>query len=53
MTYLDWTMVILTCVSCISMMFETPWPLEDQHLIQHDPYLRVRISSRAGEGRAG
>ena len=23
-TYLDWVMIFVTCITCISMMFETP-----------------------------
>ncbi|RCN28092.1 transporter, cation channel family protein [Ancylostoma caninum] len=27
MTYLDWAMVLVTSLSCWSMLFESPWPL--------------------------
>ncbi|KRX67479.1 Sodium leak channel non-selective protein [Trichinella sp. T9] len=41
MTYLDWTMFFLTCVSCISMLFEKPWPLDGRHLIMNNGYLQI------------
>ncbi|CDW53676.1 Ion trans domain containing protein [Trichuris trichiura] len=41
MTYLDWTMFFLTCVSCISMFFEKPWPLDGRHLIMNNGYIQI------------
>uniref|UniRef100_A0A5S6QTC6 Ion transport domain-containing protein n=1 Tax=Trichuris muris TaxID=70415 RepID=A0A5S6QTC6_TRIMR len=41
MTYLDWTMFFLTCVSCISMLFEKPWPLDGRHLIMNNGYIQI------------
>uniref|UniRef100_A0A914V4Q2 Ion transport domain-containing protein n=1 Tax=Plectus sambesii TaxID=2011161 RepID=A0A914V4Q2_9BILA len=41
MTYLDWTMVILTSLSCISMLFESPWPVGGNNLVFNNPYLQI------------
>lgn len=41
MTYLDWTMVIVTSLSCISMLFESPWPTTGENLIFNNVYLQV------------
>uniref|UniRef100_A0A915ABY7 Sodium leak channel NALCN n=1 Tax=Parascaris univalens TaxID=6257 RepID=A0A915ABY7_PARUN len=41
MTYLDWTMVIVTSLSCISMLFESPWPTTGENLIFNNVYLQI------------
>ncbi|VDP08165.1 unnamed protein product [Soboliphyme baturini] len=41
MTYLDWTVFFVTCVSCISMLFEKPWPLEGTSLLMNNGYLQI------------
>ncbi|CAJ0935665.1 unnamed protein product, partial [Mesorhabditis belari] len=41
MTYLDWAMVIVTSVSCWSMLFEGPWPTTGENLIFNNPYLQI------------
>uniref|UniRef100_A0A915HXP5 Ion transport domain-containing protein n=1 Tax=Romanomermis culicivorax TaxID=13658 RepID=A0A915HXP5_ROMCU len=41
MTYLEWIMFFITCISCISMMFETPWPLDGSMLIMNNEVLQV------------
>uniref|UniRef100_A0A183EQE2 Ion_trans domain-containing protein n=1 Tax=Gongylonema pulchrum TaxID=637853 RepID=A0A183EQE2_9BILA len=43
MTYLDWTMVIVTSLSCISMLFESPWPTTGENLVFNNFYLQVLI----------
>ena len=40
-TYLDWTMVFITLISCFSMLFESPWPTTGENLIFNNPYLRI------------
>ncbi|PAV58369.1 hypothetical protein WR25_23917 isoform A [Diploscapter pachys] len=41
LTYLDWAMVIVTSLSCWSMLFESPWPTNGQNLIFNNPYLQI------------
>ncbi|VDM59301.1 unnamed protein product [Angiostrongylus costaricensis] len=41
MTYLDWTMVFVTSLSCWSMLFESPWPTTGENLIFNNPYLQI------------
>ncbi|VDM38977.1 unnamed protein product [Toxocara canis] len=41
MTYLDWTMVIVTSLSCISMLFESPWPTTGENLVFNNFYLQI------------
>nr|AXS78260.1 Sodium leak channel non-selective protein [Anisakis simplex] len=41
MTYLDWAMVFITSVSCVSMLFESPWPTTGENLIFNNPYLQI------------
>lgn len=41
MNYLDWAMVLVTGLSCISMLFESPWPTTGEYLIFHNPYLQI------------
>ncbi|CAI4226086.1 unnamed protein product [Auanema sp. JU1783] len=41
MTYLDWAMVLVTSVSCWSMLFESPWPTTGENLIFNNRYLQI------------
>lgn len=41
MTYLDWSMVIITAFSCASMLFESPWPTTGENLIFNNIYLQI------------
>lgn len=41
MPYLDWTMVTITIMSCISMLFESPWPTTGENLVMNNFYLQV------------
>lgn len=42
MTYLDWTMVFITSCSCVSMLFESPWPPNTRkYLIFNNFYLQI------------
>uniref|UniRef100_A0A1I7YZN3 Transporter, cation channel family protein n=1 Tax=Steinernema glaseri TaxID=37863 RepID=A0A1I7YZN3_9BILA len=41
MPYLDWTMVIVTALSCASMLFESPWPTTGENLVMNNFYLQV------------
>lgn len=45
MTYLDWAMVLVTSLSCWSMLFESPWPTNGENLIFNNPYLQVCFPS--------
>lgn len=48
MTYLDWAMILITTVSCVSMMFETPtYRVQDNWELQ----VRPRISGIISVGR--
>lgn len=41
MTYLDWAMVIVTALSCASMLFESPWPPTGENLVFNNAYLQI------------
>lgn len=42
MTYLDWAMVFVTSCSCVSMLFESPWPpTTAEYLIFNNFYLQI------------
>ncbi|GMR47689.1 hypothetical protein PMAYCL1PPCAC_17884, partial [Pristionchus mayeri] len=41
MPYLDWTMVTITIMSCISMLFESPWPTTGENLVMNNFYLQI------------
>ncbi|VDD88442.1 unnamed protein product [Enterobius vermicularis] len=41
LTYLDWAMVLVTCFSCFSMLFEGPWPATGENLIFNNYYLQI------------
>lgn len=41
MPYLDWGMVTVTVFSCISMLFESPWPTTGENLVMNNFYLQV------------
>lgn len=41
MPYLDWGMVTITIFSCISMLFESPWPTTGENLIMNNYYLQI------------
>uniref|UniRef100_A0A183C2M9 Transporter, cation channel family protein n=1 Tax=Globodera pallida TaxID=36090 RepID=A0A183C2M9_GLOPA len=41
LTYLDWTMVLVTAFSCASMLFESPWPIGGDNLVFNNPYLKA------------
>uniref|UniRef100_A0A914H0J3 Ion transport domain-containing protein n=1 Tax=Globodera rostochiensis TaxID=31243 RepID=A0A914H0J3_GLORO len=41
LTYLDWTMVLITAFSCASMLFESPWPIGGDNLVFNNPYLKA------------
>ncbi|KAH7696269.1 Voltage-gated calcium channelalpha subunit, partial [Aphelenchoides avenae] len=41
MTYLDWTMVIVTSLSCCSMLFESPWPSTGENMVFNNGYLQI------------
>lgn len=41
MPYIDWTMVIVTMISCVSMLFESPWPPTGENLVMNNFYLQV------------
>lgn len=41
MPYFDWAMVIITLISCVSMLFESPWPTTGENLIQNNIYLKL------------
>uniref|UniRef100_A0A1I7XSL6 Ion_trans domain-containing protein n=1 Tax=Heterorhabditis bacteriophora TaxID=37862 RepID=A0A1I7XSL6_HETBA len=41
MTYLDWTMILVTSLSCWSMLFESPWPTSGENLIFNNFYLQI------------
>ncbi|PIC12425.1 hypothetical protein B9Z55_028444 [Caenorhabditis nigoni] len=40
-TYLDWAMVLVTTLSCCSMLWESPWPLTGENLIFNNFYLQI------------
>uniref|UniRef100_A0A0N5A4C0 Sodium leak channel non-selective protein n=1 Tax=Parastrongyloides trichosuri TaxID=131310 RepID=A0A0N5A4C0_PARTI len=39
--YLDWVMVFITSISCISMLFESPWPTTGENLVMFNFYLQI------------
>uniref|UniRef100_A0A8R1EUZ8 Ion transport domain-containing protein n=1 Tax=Caenorhabditis japonica TaxID=281687 RepID=A0A8R1EUZ8_CAEJA len=41
MTYLDWAMVLVTTLSCCSMLWESPWPTTGENLIFNNFYLQI------------
>ncbi|CAI4222140.1 unnamed protein product [Auanema sp. JU1783] len=41
MPYLDWGMVLITILSCISMLFESPWPTTGENLVMNNFYLQI------------
>ncbi|KAI6241045.1 Sodium leak channel non-selective protein [Aphelenchoides fujianensis] len=41
MTYLDWAMVLMTGLSCCSMLFESPWPPTGEYLVFNNAYLQI------------
>ena len=41
MPYLDWGMATITILSCISMLFESPWPTTGENLVMNNFYLQV------------
>lgn len=41
MPYIDWAMATVTIVSCISMLFESPWPTTGENLVMNNGYLQV------------
>uniref|UniRef100_A0A915EEL3 Sodium leak channel NALCN n=1 Tax=Ditylenchus dipsaci TaxID=166011 RepID=A0A915EEL3_9BILA len=41
MPYLDWAMVVVTLISCVSMLFESPWPTTGENLVMNNIYLQV------------
>ncbi|KJH52792.1 hypothetical protein DICVIV_00999 [Dictyocaulus viviparus] len=41
MPYLDWGMVTVTVISCISMLFESPWPTTGENLVMNNLYLQI------------
>lgn len=44
MPYIDWCLVIVTLMSCASMLFESPWPPTGENLVFNNFYLQVTIS---------
>ncbi|KAI6181392.1 Four domain-type voltage-gated ion channel alpha-1 subunit [Aphelenchoides besseyi] len=43
MPYIDWTMVIVTLISCVSMLFESPWPTTGENLVMNNFYLQTSL----------
>ncbi|CAD5216869.1 unnamed protein product [Bursaphelenchus okinawaensis] len=41
MNYLDWFMVVMTGLSCGSMLFESPWPTTGEYLVFNNVYLQI------------
>lgn len=41
MTYLDWAMVLVTALSCFSMLLESPWPQTGENLVFNNVYLQI------------
>ncbi|CAD5207057.1 unnamed protein product [Bursaphelenchus okinawaensis] len=41
MPYIDWCMVIVTLMSCASMLFESPWPPTGENLVVNNFYLQI------------
>lgn len=42
MPYIDWFMVVITLISCGSMLLESPWPTTGENLVMNNVYLQVR-----------
>ncbi|KAI1704443.1 ion transport protein [Ditylenchus destructor] len=40
MPYLDWAMVVVTLISSVSMLFESPWPTTGENLVMFNVYLQ-------------
>lgn len=51
MPYIDWAMVIFTLVSCVSMLFESPWPTTGENLVMNNIYLQVILDNSDKEER--
>uniref|UniRef100_A0A915N2G0 Ion transport domain-containing protein n=1 Tax=Meloidogyne javanica TaxID=6303 RepID=A0A915N2G0_MELJA len=41
LTYLDWTMVLITLFSCFAMLFESPWPISGENMIFKNKYFEA------------
>ncbi|CAI5447137.1 unnamed protein product [Caenorhabditis angaria] len=41
MPYIDWAMATVIIVSCVSMMFESPWPTTGENLVMNNWYLQI------------
>uniref|UniRef100_A0AC34QHG3 Ion transport domain-containing protein n=1 Tax=Panagrolaimus sp. JU765 TaxID=591449 RepID=A0AC34QHG3_9BILA len=41
MPYIDWAMVLITLLSCISMLFESPFPTTGENLVMFNVYLQI------------
>uniref|UniRef100_A0A915EF33 Ion transport domain-containing protein n=1 Tax=Ditylenchus dipsaci TaxID=166011 RepID=A0A915EF33_9BILA len=41
MTYLDWAMVLVTAITCGSMLLESPWPTTGENLVFNNGYLQI------------
>ncbi|CAB3406502.1 unnamed protein product [Caenorhabditis bovis] len=41
MPYIDWAMATVTILSCISMLFESPWPTTKENLVMYNFYLQI------------
>ncbi|KAI6183274.1 hypothetical protein M3Y97_00471800 [Aphelenchoides bicaudatus] len=41
MPYLDWIMVVITLISCASMLYESPWPTTGENLVMKNFYLQI------------
>uniref|UniRef100_A0A1I7S1Q3 Sodium leak channel non-selective protein n=1 Tax=Bursaphelenchus xylophilus TaxID=6326 RepID=A0A1I7S1Q3_BURXY len=41
MPYIDWCMVIVTLMSCASMLSESPWPPTGENLVVNNFYLQI------------
>jgi hypothetical protein len=44
LTYLDWTMVLVTAFSCGAMLFESPWPIDGDNMVFKNPYLEANTT---------
>ncbi|KAI6238408.1 Four domain-type voltage-gated ion channel alpha-1 subunit [Aphelenchoides fujianensis] len=45
MPYIDWMMVLVTLISCVSMLFESPWPPTGENLVMNNAYLQASAQS--------
>ena len=41
MPYIDWAMVLVTLISCTSMLFESPFPTTGENLVMFNVYLQI------------